>query len=85
MRAKPAEFSSASISVSNDCTREVSAAPRSQVFSEPIRRNVGSCESRPASLTSSQPPCGCKRTGGTDLIVEAGCSSRAAGRSSAGR
>ena len=33
--------------------REVSAAPQSQIFSEPISRNVGSCESRSASLTSS--------------------------------
>ena len=56
MRVKPAKFcSSASISVSNVCKREVSAAPRSQVFSEPISRNVGSCESRSASLTSSYP------------------------------
>ena len=42
--------SSASISVSNVCPREVGAAPRSQVFSEPISRNAGSCESRSASL-----------------------------------
>ena len=34
---------------------EVGAAPRSQNFSEPIGRNAGSCESRSASLTSSQP------------------------------
>jgi hypothetical protein len=54
MRAKLPKFSSsASISVSNVCKREVSAAPRSQVFSEPISRNVGSCASRSASLTSS--------------------------------
>jgi hypothetical protein len=39
--------SSASISVSNFCKREVSAAPRSQVFAEPFSRNVGSRESRP--------------------------------------
>src|ERR1019366_7916810 len=53
---KPARFSgSASSSVSNDCNREVSAAPRSQVFSEPISRKVGSCESRSASFTSSYP------------------------------
>ena len=31
-----------SSSVSNDCSREVNAAPRSQIFSEPISRNVGS-------------------------------------------
>jgi hypothetical protein len=37
------------------CKREVSAAPRSQIFSELIGRNVGSCESRSASLTSSYP------------------------------
>jgi Transposase DDE domain group 1 len=36
-------------SVSNECTRDVRAAPRSQTFSEPIRRNVGSWESRSAS------------------------------------
>jgi hypothetical protein len=30
-----------------------SAGPRSQIFSETISRNVGSCESRSASLTSS--------------------------------
>jgi hypothetical protein len=53
-RVKLPEFaSSASISVSKVCEREVSAAPRSQTFSEPISRNVGSCESRSASLTSS--------------------------------
>jgi len=51
--AKLPEFSSsASISVSKVCKREVSATPRSQVFSEPISRNVGSCASRSASLTS---------------------------------
>src|SRR5208283_5483158 len=34
--ASPARFSScASTSVSNDCKREVKAAPRSQIFSEP--------------------------------------------------
>jgi len=49
--ASPAKFSSCpSTSVSNDCSREVSAAPRSQVFSEPISRKVGSCESRSASI-----------------------------------
>jgi hypothetical protein len=53
-RASPAKFSSSpSISVSKVCKREVSAAPRSQVFSEPINRNVGSCETRSAPLTSS--------------------------------
>ena len=53
-RASPAKFSSsASISVSNVCNREVRAAPRSQIFSEPISRKVGSCESRSASLRSS--------------------------------
>ena len=39
--------------VSNDCNREVRAAPRSQIFSEPIRGKVGSCESRSALFTSS--------------------------------
>ena len=52
--ARPVRFSSCvSSSVSNDCKREVSAAPRSQIFSEPISRNVGSCARRSASLTSS--------------------------------
>jgi hypothetical protein len=41
-RANPAKFSSsASISVSKLCKREVKAAPRSQIFSEPISRKVG--------------------------------------------
>ena len=45
-RGQPGEISPwVSKSVSNDCSREVSAAPRSQIFSEPISRNVGSCES----------------------------------------
>jgi len=42
-----------SSSVSNECTRDGRAAPRSQSCSEPIRRNVGSWESRSASFTSS--------------------------------
>jgi hypothetical protein len=43
MRASPAKFScSASVLVSNVCNREVKAAPRSQIFSEPISRKVGS-------------------------------------------
>ena len=33
--------------------REVKAAPRSQIFCEPIKRNVGSADTRTASLTSS--------------------------------
>jgi hypothetical protein len=35
--------------------REGKAAPRSQIFSEPIKRKVGSCDSRSASFTSSYP------------------------------
>jgi hypothetical protein len=50
----PARFSACvSSSVSNDCRREVNAAPRSKTFSEPMSRKAGSCESRSASLTSS--------------------------------
>ena len=41
--ASPARFSSCvSTSVSNDCEREVKAAPRSQIFREPMSRKVGS-------------------------------------------
>jgi hypothetical protein len=41
--ASPARFSSCvNTSVSNDCNREVKAAPRSQIFREPISRKVGS-------------------------------------------
>jgi hypothetical protein len=41
--ASPARFSSCvSTSVSNDCKREVNAAPRSQILREPISRKVGS-------------------------------------------
>jgi hypothetical protein len=41
--ASPARFSSCvSTSVSNDCKREVNAAPRSHIFSEPINRKAGS-------------------------------------------
>lgn len=40
-------------SVSNVCKRGVRAAPRPQIFSEPITRKVGPCESRSASFTSS--------------------------------
>src|ERR1700730_4267759 len=40
---RPTRFSSCvSTSVSNDCKREVNAAPRSQIFREPISRKVGS-------------------------------------------
>ena len=50
----PSRFSSlASISVSKPCSVEVKAAPRSQIFCEPISRNVGSIETRSASLRSS--------------------------------
>jgi hypothetical protein len=50
MVASPAKFSSsASISVSKDCNREAKAAPRSQIFSEPISRKVGSWLSRSGS------------------------------------
>jgi hypothetical protein len=52
--ASPERFSSwVNSSVSNDCNREVSAAPRSQILSEPMSRKVGSCDSRSASFTSS--------------------------------
>jgi hypothetical protein len=45
MRAKLPKFtSSASISVSEVCKREVSAAPRSQVFSEPTSLKAGPCD-----------------------------------------
>ena len=47
--------SSASRSVSKVCNRDGSAAPRSQIFSEPISRKVGSRESCLASFTSSYP------------------------------
>ena len=54
--ASPATFSSwVSKSISNDCSREVGAAPLSQIFSEPISRKVGSWESRSAPLTSTWP------------------------------
>jgi hypothetical protein len=54
--ASPAKFaSSASISVSKLCNREVRAAPRFQIFSELMSRKVGSWESLSASLRS---PCG---------------------------
>ena len=54
--ASPARFSACvSTSVSKDCKREVKAAPRSQIFREPMSRKVGSWESRAASLTSSYP------------------------------
>lgn len=49
-----ARFSSCvSTSVSNDCKREVNAAPRSQIFREPMSRKAGSWARRSASLTSS--------------------------------
>ena len=52
--ASPVRFSACvSSSVSNECTLDGSAAPRSPIFSEPIRRNVGSWERRSASFTSS--------------------------------
>jgi hypothetical protein len=54
--ASPARLSArVSTSVSKDCKREVNAAPRSQIFREPMSRKVGSWESRAASLTSSYP------------------------------
>src|SRR5208283_3637297 len=54
--ARPARFSSCvRSSVSNDCKREVNAAPRSQILLEPMSRKVGSWERRSASLTSSYP------------------------------
>ena len=47
-------FSSlASSSVSKPCSVEVKAAPRSQIFCEPIKRNVGSADTPTASLASS--------------------------------
>src|SRR5664280_3200162 len=52
--ASPERFSSwVNSSVSNDCKREVSAAPRSQILSEPMSRKVGSWARRSASFTSS--------------------------------
>ena len=42
-------------SVWNGCSREVRAAPRSQIFSEPVGRNVGSGASRSASFTPAWP------------------------------
>src|ERR1039458_5678495 len=54
--ARPRRFTACvSTSVSNQCSREGSAAPRSQIFSEPIKRKVGSWERRSASLRSSYP------------------------------
>src|SRR5271157_3399654 len=54
--ASPERFSSwVNSSVSNDCNRDVSAAPRSQILSEPMSRKVGSCARRSASFTSSYP------------------------------
>src|ERR1039458_3848413 len=51
IRLRPSRFSSwLSTSVSNQCRREGNAAPRSQIFSEPINRNVGSCDSCSASF-----------------------------------
>ena len=42
IRARPARFSRCvSSSVSNDCKREVNAAPRSKTFSEPMSRKAG--------------------------------------------
>ena len=56
IRLRLSRFSSwLSTSVSNQCRREGNAAPRSQIFSEPIKRNVGSCDSRSASFRSSYP------------------------------
>src|ERR1022692_968262 len=53
---RPARLSACvSNSVSNDCKREVNAAPRSQILLEPMSRKVGSWERRSASLTSSYP------------------------------
>ena len=50
----PSRFSSlASSSASKLWSLEVSAAPRSQLLFEPIKRKVGSAETRTASLTSS--------------------------------
>jgi len=56
IRPRPSRFSAwLSTSVSNQWRREGNAAPRSQIFSEPIRRKVGSCDSRSASFRSSYP------------------------------
>ena len=50
----PIRFSSpASSPASKLCSLEVSAPPRSQFFFEPIKRKVGSAETRTASLRSS--------------------------------
>ncbi len=52
--ASPARFLSwVNNSVSNECTRDVRAAPRSQIFSDPMSRKVGSWERCSASFTSS--------------------------------
>src|ERR1017187_70223 len=54
--ARPRRFTACvSTSVSNQCSRGGSAAPRSRIFSEPIKRKVGSWERRSASLRSSYP------------------------------
>ncbi len=46
--ARPAKLpSSANSSVSQDCKLEVNAAARSQIFRDPISRNVRSWERRP--------------------------------------
>ena len=51
---RPSKFSPlASISVSKPCSVEVKAAPRSQFLFEPIKRKVGSADTRTASLRSS--------------------------------
>src|SRR5207244_5388339 len=48
--ASPARFlSCVNNSVSNECTRDVWAAPRSQICSDPISRKVGSWERRSRS------------------------------------
>ena len=50
----PSKLSSlVSVPVSNPCKVEVKAAPRFQFFSEPIKRKVGSADTRAASLRSS--------------------------------
>jgi hypothetical protein len=54
IKVSPSRFPSwVSSSVSNDCNLKVKAAPRPQIFSEPMRRKVGSRERHSASFTSS--------------------------------
>lgn len=57
--------SRASTSVSNDWSRDMRAAPRSHVFSEPICRSVGSWRGAPRRSRFRIPPGGCTPTSAT--------------------